>query len=121
MQLEMQKCAQWGRVAESIMEKTNLKNQLMQNIVIKTSTGVEIADLLVQKEVHAGIVWQDLLIGLEYQDLRRVKIPYAMNTIQEIHIAVLTISQNKNAAQLFADFVVSEGKAIFKKHGFGEK
>ena len=115
------KMCSMGRVAESIMEKTNLKNQLMQNIVIKTSTGVEIADLLVQKEVHAGIVWQDLLIGLEYQDLRRVKIPYAMNTIQEIHIAVLTISQNKNAAQLFADFVVSEGKAIFKKHGFGEK
>jgi len=110
-----------GRVAEGILEKTDLKDQLTQNIVIKTSTGVEIADLLVQKEVHAGIIWQDLLTRPEYQDLRRVTIPSVLNTIQEIHIAVLTISRNKNAAQLFADLVASEGKAIFKKHGFGEK
>jgi len=110
-----------GKVAESILRKSNLRDQLIQNIVIKTSTGVEIADLLVQKEVHAGIVWQDLLTLPEYQDLRRVEIPSALNTIQEIHIAVLTISQDKDIAQLFVDFAASEGKAIFKKHGFGEK
>jgi len=115
------KMCSMGRVAESILEKSNLKDQLTQNIVIKTSTGVEIADLILKKEVHAGIVWRDLLTRLEYQDLRRVEISSALNAIQEIHIAVLTISQNKNAAQLFADFVASEGKVIFKKHGFGEK
>ncbi len=110
-----------GKVADIILEKTDLKDQLTQNIVIKTSTGVEIADLILQKEIHAGIVWQDLLARPEYQDFRRIKIPSALTAIQEIHIAVLTISQDKDIAQLFADFAASEGKAIFKKHGFGEK
>nr|MDA3835403.1 substrate-binding domain-containing protein [Spirochaetales bacterium] len=115
------KMCSMGRVAESILKKTDLKDQLIQNIVIKTSTGVEIADLLIQKEIHAGILWQDLLVRPEYQDIRSIEIPSALNAIQEIHIAVLTISQDKDSAQLFADFVASEGKAIFKKHGFGEK
>ena len=110
-----------GKVAENILEKTGLNDQIIQNVVIKTSTGVEIADLLVQKEIHAGIIWQDLLVRPEYQNLRRIEIPSALNAIQEIHIAVLTISQDKDIAQLFADFAASEGKAIFKKHGFGEK
>ncbi len=66
-------------------------------------------------------MWQDLLAQPEYQDLRRVEIPSVLNAIQEIHIAILTISQNKKTAQLFADFAASEGKAIFKKHGFGER
>ena len=116
-----EKMCSMGRVAESILEKSNLKDQLTQNIVIKTSTGVEIADLILQKDVHVGIVWQNLLTQPEYQDLRHVKIPSVLNTIQEIHIAILTISQDKDSAQLFADFVASEGRAIFKKHGFGEK
>ena len=89
--------------------------------MIKTSTGVEIADLLLEKEIHAGIVWQDQLTWPEYQDLMHIEIPSALNAIQEIHIAVLTISQDNDTAQLFADFVASEGRAIFKKHGFGEK
>jgi molybdate transport system substrate-binding protein len=110
-----------GKVAENILKKTDLKDQQLQNIVIKTSTGVEIADLLLQKEIHAGIIWKDLLTRPTYQDLRCIEIPSAPNAIQEIHIAVLTMSQNKNAAQLFADFVASEGKAIFIKHGFSEK
>jgi len=115
------KMCSMGKVADIILGKSNLKDQLTQNIVIKTSTVVEVTDLLVQKEVHAGIVWQDLLVIPEYQDLRGIEISSALNAIREIHIAVLTISQNKNAAQLFADFVASEGKAIFKKHGFGKK
>ena len=75
------KMCSMGRVAESILEKTNLKDQLTQNIVIKTSNSVEIADLLVQKEVHAGIMWQDLLAQPEYQDLRLVEISSSLNTI----------------------------------------
>lgn len=43
----------------------------------------------------------------------RVVWPSAVNAIQEIHVGVLTIPQ-----ELFADFVSSEGKTIFKKHGF---
>jgi molybdate transport system substrate-binding protein len=110
-----------GDVVDTILGKSNLEDQLTQNVVIKTSTCVEIADLLLQKEVQAGILWQDLLNLPKYQDLRHIEIPHALNAIQEIHVAVLTISQNKNSAQLFADFVASEGKTIFKKHGFGEK
>ena len=110
-----------GKVADSIIEKSSLKDQLTQNLVIMTATGVEIADLLVQKEIDGAILWQDLLSEPEYQDLRCIEIPSDLNAIQEIHIAALTISQDKEAAQLFADFAASEGKAIFKKHGFGEK
>ena len=42
-----------------------------------------------------------------------------MNEIKEVHVAVLTTTEDRETAQLFADFVASEGRAIFIKRGSG--
>ena len=110
-----------GAVADKIIQKSGLKDQLIQNTVIKASTATGVADLLVQKEVDCGILWKDMLAWPEFKEIRGIPLPAHNNWTKEIHVAVLTISEDKASAQVFADFVASEGKAIFKKHGFGEK
>jgi molybdate transport system substrate-binding protein len=110
-----------GAVANMIIQKSELREQLIQNTVIKASTSNEVADLIVQKEVDCGIMWNDMLTLPKHKDIRGIQLPADNNVIIEIHVAVLTTSQDKASAQVFADFVASEGKTVFKKYGFGEK
>ncbi|GAH46070.1 unnamed protein product [marine sediment metagenome] len=44
-----------------------------------------------------------------------------LKKVKEIRVAVLSASKDKKLAGLFADFVTSEGKAIFAEHGFSRK
>ena len=81
----------------------------------------EVADLIVQKEVDCGIMWNDMLTLPKYKDIKGIQLPADNNVIIEIHVAVLATSQDKASAQIFADFVASEGKTVFKKYEFGEK
>ncbi len=116
-----EKTCSMGAVANIIIQKSGLKEQLIQNTVIKASTVTEVADLIVQKEVDCGIMWNDMLALPKHKDIRGIQLPADNNAIIEIHVAVLTTSQDKASAQVFADFVASEGKTVFKKYGFGEK
>jgi molybdate transport system substrate-binding protein len=110
-----------GRVSDQIIAKSGLKKRIANNIVIRSGTVNELLNLLIKKEVDAAIIWKEMLRWPESKDLQYIQIPSDLNQIQEIRVAVLTISEDKETAQLFADFVASEGKAIFKQHGFVEK
>ena len=110
-----------GAVAKKIIQKSGLMDQLIRNIAITTGNVVEVADLITRKEVDCGIIWQELLAQPQFQELRGIQLPADINEIKEIRVAVLTTSQDKESAQVFADFVALEGKAIFQKHGFIDK
>ena len=115
------KMCSMGEVADKIFGKSALKEGLAKNIVIRSPTVIELLNLVIKKEVDAAIIWRDTMHWPEFKDLIGIEIPPDINEISEIHVAVLTTSEHKKSAQLFADFVASEGKTIFEKHGFSEK
>ena len=110
-----------GRAADEIIAKCEQKEDLEKNVVIRSATLNELLNLLIKKEADAAIIWKDMLSWLEPEDLKGIEIASDLNEIEEIHVAVLTTTEDKKTAQVFADFVASEGKATFKKQGFGEK
>ena len=110
-----------GRTAAEIIAKCEQKEVLEKNVVIRSATVNELLNLLIKKEVDAAIIWKDMLRWSASKDLKCIEIASDLNKIEEIHVAVLTTTEDKKTAQLFADFVASEGKAIFKKNGFCEK
>jgi len=115
------KMCSMGEVANKIISRSALKEGLAKNIVIRSPTVVELLSLVIKKEVDAAIIWKDAMHWPEFRDLKGIEIPPDINEPNEIHVAVLTTSEHKKRAQLFADFVASEGKTIFVKHGFSEK
>lgn len=115
------KMCSMGDVANKIIDRSALKEGLTKNIVIRSPTVIELLNLVIRKEVDAAIIWKDTMHWPEFKDLKGIEIPPDINETTEIHVAVLTTSEHKKNAQLFADFVASEGKTIFEKQGFSEK
>jgi molybdate transport system substrate-binding protein len=110
-----------GTVADKIMGDSSKDVAFAQNVAITCSTVDELLDLVVQKEVDASLVWMDMLKWPEAGELKMIEIPRDINKIQEIHVAVLSTTADRKNADLFAEFVSTEGRRIFKEHGFGEK
>jgi len=110
-----------GRAAEKIIAKSELRESLTENTVIRSAHVGELLNLLIGRKADAAIVWQDMLRWPQSRELEGVEIPSDLNEIEEIHVAVLTTSEDKKTAQLFADFVATEGKATFEKGGFGKR
>jgi len=110
-----------GRVADKIITGSSKDVEFAKNITITGSTVNELLDLVVQKEVDASLVWADMLKWPESSELKMIEMPSDINMIKEIHIAVLTTTTNRKNAELFTDFVATEGRTLFIKHGFGER
>ena len=81
----------------------------------------ELLDLVLNKEVDAALVWSDMKLWQKARDLRFIELPPGINKTEEIQIAVLSTTTDKKNASVFADFVATEGRKLFTKHGFGEK
>ena len=107
-----------GKVAEKIISNSNQQELFRNNIVITGSTVNELLSLVVNNNVDASLIWEDMLQWPEAKALHPVAIPDAINTPKEIHIAVLKYTTNPKQAAIFVDFVATEGKAIFAKNGF---
>ncbi len=110
-----------GSISEKIIASSELKEALVKNIIIKVSTINELIVLCKKKELDAAIIWKDMLSWPEAKKLKKISIPSDINIAKEIRVAVLSASKDKKLAGLFADFVTSEGKAIFAEHGFSTK
>lgn len=110
-----------GRVGESILNDCESISSFRNNIVVTGSTVNELLRLLINKEVDAALIWSDMLQWPEATELQHIPLPDDINKPKEIWVAVLSTSTDPERASRFADFVASEGKAIFIKHGFGKK
>lgn len=109
-----------GRVADTILNDPDIQIELAKNVTLTCSTVNELLELVIRKEVDASLVWADMMKWPESGELKMVEIPSAVNQIKEIHAAVLTTTADRKSADMFADFMAVDGRAIFRKHGFGE-
>lgn len=109
-----------GKVGEAILKDAKPENNFRSNIVVTGSTVNELLNLVVDEEVDAALTWNDMLKWNEAKELGHIVIPTKMNKIKEIWVATLSTSSNHKQAKHFANFVATEGRSIFLKHGFGE-
>lgn len=109
-----------GRISEEIMKTAAKQEQFAENISITGATVNELFDLILQKEVDASLIWREMMQWPEAKDLKVIEISPSINKPKKIHVAVLSTTTDRKNATLFADFVATEGKLIFAKHGFGE-
>ena len=108
-----------GKYAFEIFQKAGLKEAMKKNIVVQAARPDNILMMLISSQIDAGIIWHF------YQFLTPNKIETIILTaeqltgIGEMQIAVSKYSRNEKLARQFVDFVaLSDGKAIFKKHGY---
>jgi len=105
-----------GKLSDKILEKNNLTDLVIPNIVGRTATVNEICIDISLEQVDAGITWEDLY---NPESMEIVYIPNDENIVKIVPIGCLSVSTNKEGAQKFIEFVTSEeGKEIFRRHGF---
>lgn len=70
-------------------------------------------------EADAGVVYSSDVTGPAADQVQRIDIPDALNTVAEYPIALLADAENPVAAQAFIDLVLSpEGQAVLARYGF---
>jgi molybdate transport system substrate-binding protein len=108
-----------GRYAPEIFQKSGFGEAIEKNIVTHAPHPHGLLTMLIMGQVDAGILWHF------YGSLAPDKIetvfmsPEQLTGIGEMRIAVSAYSKKTKLAQQFVDFAASsEGKAIFKRHGY---
>ncbi|MCG8484114.1 MAG: molybdate ABC transporter substrate-binding protein [Clostridia bacterium] len=111
------KSAAIGKVAKKMIEKEGLTEQIEKNVVATAATVNELVVYITMKQGDATIIWEDNVMNIP--EVQMIEIPEEKNMIKTIPVCLIKSSKQKESAQKFIDFVVSdEGKAIYKKHGF---
>jgi molybdate transport system substrate-binding protein len=106
-----------GRLADEIIEKNGIYNEVWENIIVTVPTMNELIVYIAMGQADGAINWGDVVY--ENEDIEIVDIPKEQNMIQIVPIGTLTFSEKSEAAELFVDFCVSEeALAVFESYGF---
>ena len=106
-----------GRLADKIIEKNGVYDEVWENIIVTFPTMNELIVCIAMGLADAAINWGDVVY--ENEDIDIIYIPKEQNLIKIIPIGTLTFSEDKETAEQFVDFCTSdEVKAVFEKHGF---
>ncbi|MEA1959235.1 MAG: molybdate ABC transporter substrate-binding protein [Chloroflexota bacterium] len=106
-----------GRLANKILEKNNLYDEVWENIIVTVPTMNELIVYIAMGQADASINWGDVVY--ENEDIEVVDIPKEQNLIKIIPIGTLVFSEEPEAAELFVDFCASdEAKAVFESYDF---
>ncbi len=106
-----------GKTAQKMLENKGILEAVEANVVSKDATVNEVVVHITMGQADACIVWEDNVADIEEVEI--VEIPEADNQIKIIPIGILEFTENRELAEVFYDFVLSdEGKAIFEKYGF---
>lgn len=106
-----------GRLANKILEKNGIKDEVWANVIATTPTMNELIVYIAMDQADAAVNWGDVVVAVE--EIEAIEIPKEQNIIKVIPIGTLTFSKNKDIAKKFVDFCASdEGKAIFEKYDF---
>jgi molybdate transport system substrate-binding protein len=114
------KAAAIGKVANVLLKKNGLEEQVAKNVAVRPSTTNQLLIYAATGQVDACIAWEDQATwGQAKGKVDIVHIPSSQNAIKTIPAAVVTYSAQAEAAQDFIDYIASpEGKALWQKWGF---
>jgi molybdate transport system substrate-binding protein len=95
------------------------KAGVLKNVVSYEENVKAVLTKVVLGEADAGIVYTSDVTGAAADQVDRLDIPDALNTVATYPIAALNDSPNAEAAQAFVDFVLSPvGQGVLAKYGF---
>jgi len=108
-----------GRYSPEIFQKSGFGDAIDKNIVTHAPHPHGLLTMLVMGQVDAGILWH-FFESLAPDKIETVFMsPEQLTGIGEMQIAVSAYSKETELAQQFVDFATSsEGKTIFKRHGY---
>lgn len=106
-----------GQTAFKIFAKIGVTEAVEQNIQAYLETPMKVIAAIQMGQGDAGIV--EYSNAANYQDkLSFIEIDPAVNEVEELPCASLTVSKQPEAAALFLEFAKTEGPGFFAKHGF---
>ena len=125
-----------GYIAEKMLDKSGLRNEIEKNVITRTRQGTRMASFVAGGELDAAIVW-DAVIHAFGDELKAVPIEpqwrpardvdavtsatHGRINMDYIRVTIATLKHSKNlaAATAFAEFVASEeNRPLFDEYGF---
>ena len=109
-----------GKVAVKMLKKSGNYKSAKENISIYAGTVNQLLIYMAMEQVDVAIIWEDMLTwAKEKGKLEVIPIPKNENIIKTIPTAVGSMSKNREIANSFNEYLVSEeSKKIWKKWGF---
>jgi molybdate transport system substrate-binding protein len=109
-----------GKTAFSIFNKLGIARAVEGNVLTYVETPAKVLSTLSMGQGNAGIV--EYSNTLKVRDkLDMVEIDPSVNIVEEIPVALVAYSNQKEQARSFMEFVKKEGPAVFEKYGFKTK
>lgn len=108
-----------NKLANSTLVPEGWKEGVYNNVVTYETTEPGVVTKVSLGEVDAGFVYESSYKAATPGSLELLPIPEEDNALQIYTVGVLTDSTNKETAQNFVDFLLSDdGQAILKDYGF---
>lgn len=114
------KAAAIGKVADAMLTKSGLTEQVAKNLVVRPGTTNQLLLYTATGQVDACLAWEDQATwGQAKGKIDMVRIPAGQNMVKTIPAAVVSYSRQADNARAFVEYIASpEGKALWKKWGF---
>ncbi|GBC98147.1 Putative binding protein [bacterium HR17] len=108
-----------GEVSEAILRKNGLTAAVHKNVVLRAATVPELPNALRLGGIDACIVW-DAVANYPWvrPAVEIVPIPPEQNVVTTCPMAVLKMTKNRQAAEMFLQFALTEGQRILRAHKF---
>jgi molybdate transport system substrate-binding protein len=95
----------------------NISKEIDKNVVVRGGTVKQTLLYVELGQADAAVVWRaDAIEESNKVDIIPINPKY--NVVKTVPIAILNTTKNKKDAELFYNFVNTDGKAVFKKYGF---
>ncbi len=108
-----------GEISEAILRKNGLTEAVHKNVVFRAMTAPELANALRLGGIDACINW-DAIANYPWvrPAVEVITIPPEQNVITANPLAILKTTKNRQAAELFLQFALTDGQRILRRHGF---
>ncbi len=108
-----------GEISEAILRKNGLTESVHKNVVLRTAMAPELGNILRLGGIDACINW-DAIANYPWvrPAVEVITIPPEQNVITANPLAILKTTKNRQAAELFLQFALTDGQRILRRHGF---
>lgn len=105
-------------VWDDLATKAGLTDQIRENTIAYAEGCGELMSFINKRKVDAILGW-DAFKDLNMKTMDRIELPEDLQVHRSTGIGVISFSKNKELANKFVDFLVSEkGKRIYEKYGW---
>ncbi len=106
-----------GKTAYKIFDNTGLTAEIEKNIIVNLETPAKVLAVITMGQGNAGIVEYSNTVN-NRDELEIIEIAPEFNEVEEIPIASLVYSNNKDLAADFMEFVLQQGPTVFEAYGY---